>query len=139
MLVKEIMSKDIVSVSPEDTVFQACLIYRDKKVGSLLIMKDEICVGILTERDIIERAVCENKDAQNTKVKEIMSKDIVKIHALKKVEDAVELMDKNQIKKLPVFFNDSIIGIVTATDISKAGPQLSKRFIDSWVKYRIVD
>jgi len=134
MLVKEIMSKKVHTINYDNSVFDACIKYRDEKVGCLVIMKNEFCIGIVTERDLIERAICTRKNFDTTKISEIMSSDIKTIYALEKVETAIEVLKKFKIKKLPVISKDKIVGIITVTDISKARPDLSKRFIESWMK-----
>ena len=68
-----------------------------------------------------------------------MSSEIKTVHALDNLEKAIKIMEENNIKKLPVLKDENIIGIITVTDISKARPDLSKRFIDSWVKIRWED
>jgi CBS domain-containing protein len=120
------MSKDVVTVENNKSVFDACNIYRECGVGSLVVMKEGIVVGILTERDIIERVIVDQKDPKETKVEEIMSKDIKTIHASARVEKAVEIMRENKIKKLPVILNNNIFGIVTITDIANILPDISK-------------
>jgi CBS domain-containing protein len=133
MLVKEVMTKNVIGIDLHKTAFDACNLYKDKKVGCLLVTDKGDCVGIVTERDIIERIICLQKNPEETKVEEIMSKDIKTVHALDKLEKAVEIMTKNNIKKLPVIQDDEIVGIITITDISKIKPELSKRFTESWV------
>jgi CBS domain-containing protein len=120
------MSKDVVTVENTKSVFEACNIYRDCGVGSLVVMREGIVVGILTERDIIERVIVDQKDPKDTKVEEIMSKDIKTVHASARVEKAVEIMRENKIKKLPVILNNNIFGIVTITDIANTLPDISK-------------
>ena len=71
---------------------------------------------------------------EQTKVSDIMTSDPVTIHALETLEKAIEIMQIYNVKKLPVTQNDDIIGIITTTDISRARPDLSKRFVDSWIK-----
>ena len=134
MLVKEIMTKKVVTIHSNDTVFDACLKYRDEKVGCLVVIENEFCVGIVTERDLIERTLCMRKNPEKTKVSEIMSSDIKTIYALDKVETAIDVIKKFKIKKLPVISDDNIVGIITVSDISKARPEISKRFMESWVK-----
>lgn len=134
MLVQEIMTKNVITIDSDDSIFNACNIYRDKKVGCLVVTKDDFCIGIITERDLIERTICNRKNPDETKVSDIMSSDIKTIHALDTVEDAIEILKNYHIKKLPVIVDDRIVGIITVTDISKARPDLSKRFIESWVK-----
>ena len=134
MLVKEIMTKKVVTIHSNDTVFDACLKYRDEKVGCLVVIENEFCVGIVTERDLIERTLCMRKNPEKTKVSEIMSSSIKTIYALDKVETEIDVIKKHKIKKLPVISADKIVGIITVTDISKARPDISKRFMESWVK-----
>ena len=134
MLVKEIMTKKVVTIESNATVFDACIKYRDKKIGCLVVVDKGYCIGIVTERDLIERTICLRKEPEKTLVSEIMSSDIKTIYALDKIEKAIEIMEKYKIKKLPVISNDEIVGIITATDISKARPDISKRFMNSWVK-----
>ena len=134
MLIKEIMTKNPITIDENSSIFEAAEIYKKNNIGCLLILKDSKCIGIITERDIIERTICEKKDIEKTKVKDIMSTDVFTIHDLEKVEKAIEIMSKYNIKKLPVLHDNILVGIITATDISRARPDLSTRFMDSWVK-----
>lgn len=136
MIVKEVMTKKVVSIDCNATVFDGCIKYRDRKVGCLVVVDKGLCVGIVTERDLIERTICLRKDPEKTKIVDIMSSDIKTVNALDNLDRAIEMMEEYKIKKLPVIFNDRVVGIITVTDISKAKPDLSKRFIDSWVKPR---
>lgn len=134
MLVKEIMTKNVVTIRSDETVFDASIKYKDEKVGCLVVLKEDYCVGIVTERDLIERVICMDKNPKKTIVSEIMSSDIKTINALDKIETAIEKIIKHKIKKLPVISDDKIVGIITVTDISKARPDISKRFMESWMK-----
>jgi len=134
MLVKEIMTKNVVKIEEDKSVYDACIRYQDNKIGSLIITKKDICVGIVTERDIIERTICEKRDPSKTMVSEIMTKNPKSVHPLEKIENALEIMKLDNIKKLPVMKEKDIVGIITVTDISRARPDLSKRFMDSWVR-----
>lgn len=120
-------------------IIDACNKYKDYKVGCLVVIDKGRCAGIVTERDLIERTICVRRSPEKTKVGDIMSSNIKTVHALETLEKAIEIMKKNNIKKLPVILNDEIIGIITVTDISKARPEMSKRFVDSWVKPRWQD
>jgi CBS domain-containing protein len=110
------------------------MIYKEKKVGCLIVTKEETCVGIVTERDLIERIICQQRNPENTKVHEIMSHDIKVVNALDTVEKALETMEHYKIKKLPVISSEKFVGIITITDIAKARPDLSERFMESWMK-----
>jgi len=70
---------------------------------------------------------------------EIMSKDVKTVHPLDKVDEAVKIMKKFHIKKLPVIQGESIVGIITITDITYARPDMVKEFMETYVKPRWVD
>jgi len=133
MLVKEVMTKKVVTINQEQSVFDACKMYKDLKIGSLIVVENGKCVGIITERDLIERTICAKKNPETTKVKEIMSTNVKTVHQLDTLEKAIEVMFQYNIKKLPVVIEEGIVGIITVTDISKARPDLSKRFMETWV------
>jgi len=134
MLVCEIMNKKVVSIDSNKTILDAFKLYRDTKVGSLIVTENNQLVGIITERDLIEKTI--DKDLKNTLVKEIMSSNVITISPLENLETALKLMKKNRVKKLPVISSSKLKGIITVTDIAYARPELTKRFIDSWIKPR---
>jgi len=134
MLVKEIMTKNVVTIEADASVFDACMMYKEKKVGCLVVVDDETCVGIVTERDLIERSICQRRDPEKTKVREIMSQNIKVVYDLDTAEKALETMKKYKIKKLPVISSAKVVGIVTITDIAEARPEISKRFMETWMK-----
>ena len=134
VLVKEVMTRQVISIDSKKTIFDACNLYKDYKVGCLIVTDNGRCIGMLTERDIIERSICEHKNPEKTMVGEVMSSEIKTVHSLDTIDHALQIMKDNNIKKLPVIENEDIVGIITVTDISRARPDLSKRFIESWVK-----
>jgi CBS domain-containing protein len=134
MLVKEIMTKNVVTIDAAASVFDACMMYKEEKVGCLVVIDNETCVGIVTERDLIERSICQHQNPEKTKVSEIMSKNIKVVYALDTVEKALETMKQYKIKKLPVISSEKVVGIITITDIAEARPDISRRFMDSWMK-----
>ena len=134
MLVKEIMTKNVVTIDADASVFDACMMYKEKKVGCLVVVDDETCVGVVTERDLIERSICQRRDSEKTKVSEIMSQNIKVVYDLDTAEKALETMKQYKIKKLPVISSEKVVGIVTITDIAEARPEISKRFMETWMK-----
>ncbi|MBS7608829.1 CBS domain-containing protein, partial [Candidatus Bathyarchaeota archaeon] len=107
-------------------------------------------VGVLTERDVLKRVVDEGRNPDKTLVKEVMSKPPITINPDADLEDAIELMFKHKIKKLPVVENGKLVGLVTFTDLVRAQPALIraiKRFMEVYevpkslskvVKYYVV-
>ena len=138
MLVKDIMSKKVVSIEHNKTVFDACKKYKECKLGSLVVINNGVIVGIITERDIIERVILNNKQPKKTKIEEIMSKNIITIHASAKIEQAADLMKKHKIKKLPVILNNEFVGIITVTDLANIMPDFTKIQYDENQPYKFV-
>ena len=131
MLVKEAMTRNVVHIDSNKTVFEASTLLIDKKIGCLLVMENNFCVGMLTKGDIISGTICAHKDPEKTKVSEIMSSDVKTINSLDRIEEAVEIMKKNNIQKLPVVTDNKIVGIITVTDITKAAPEMLNRLMVS--------
>lgn len=130
MLVEEIMTKDVVTIDCKKTIYDACKLYKEKKVGCLVVMDNDILVGIVTERDIIERGILKDKSPKKTKIREIMSSNLRTIHALTSLEKAAQTMKDSKIKKLPVILNNKIVGIITQTDLSETIDIYSEAFED---------
>jgi CBS domain-containing protein len=130
MFVKDLMTKEIVSIEYDKTVLDACNKYKECGLGSLVVVNSGIVVGIITERDIIERVIVNKKNPKKTKIEEIMSKNIITIHASAKIEQAAKLMKKHKIKKLPVILNNSFVGIITVTDLANIMPKITKILAD---------
>jgi CBS domain-containing protein len=120
--VKEIMH-GMTIVDPDISILEAAKIMTHRKIGSILVRKrieedisaDKKYFGIVTERDIV-RLVSLNKDLRILKVHEVMN-SIITIDHTKDSDDAVNIMLKNKIRRLPVTRNGEIIGIITMKDI----------------------
>ena len=123
MLVKDVMNKNVVVGKFDVTIREATKVMNKFHIGSLVVLKEEKIVGIVTERNVLE-SVAAGKDPDATAVEDIMTKKIVTIDPDETVEAAVDLMTQNKIKKLPVVENDKIKGIITASDIVVVEPKL---------------
>ena len=118
MFVKEIMTTDVRTIRPEDTVKVLAQEMIKYKIGSLVVVEGSgEVVGIATERDIIEDIILLGKSPEEIKVRDIMTKDLVTINPSSTLEEAAELMVNHKIKKLPVIEKGRLVGIVTATDL----------------------
>ncbi len=134
MLVKDVMTKNVITIDSNLTILDAYKMYRDNKVGSLVVTDSKKCIGIVTERDLIEKAI--DKDLKTTLVKDIMTSNIRTISPSDNLDTASEIMEKYKIKKLPVIYNDNITGIITINDIVHTKPEMTKRYIETWIKTR---
>jgi CBS domain-containing protein len=126
VLVKEVMKPQPVIVQPFITVLEAAKIMRDKKIGNVIIAELQHPIGILTESDIIKKVVCEGKNAQDVSVEEAMTSPLVIIEPYISVQEALKIMGKCNIRRLPVVENNELVGIITQRDIAKMSPALTE-------------
>jgi len=124
MNIKDIMTKKIITVDKNETVRTACDKYRDFKVGCLVVTYKDNVVGMLTERDVIERTICKDKNPNSTKIFEVMTENVKTIDSYDSIEKALELIKNHKIKKLPVVTNNKLVGIITITDIAYTRPSI---------------
>jgi CBS domain-containing protein len=90
----------------------------------LLVTENNNIVGIVTERDIIERTICMDKDPNTAQVKEIMSTDVKTVDVDDRINYAISILKQHNIKKLPVIENGELVGIITVTDIAYTRPNI---------------
>ena len=117
MELKDIMVKNAVTVEPDQSVREAAKRMNLYEIGCLIVVGKDGVSGIVTERDILIKVVEASKNAEKTKVKEIMSTKLVMGTPDMDVVDAARLMLKKKIKKLPITTNGKLAGLVTFTDI----------------------
>jgi len=127
MQANEIMNTDVKTVEPKSTVQDAARKMEEFGIGSLLAVKGGKLVGIVTERDLLNKVVAKAMDSSKLKVSDIMEREVIMIGPETDVEDACEIMVEKKVKKLPVIKDDGLIGIVTATDIVSAQPKLMEQ------------
>jgi CBS domain-containing protein len=113
--IKDIMTKNVISVGADDSVFEAAEVMSSKQVSCLVIMDGELPIGIVTERDFVRRVVAK-KLPLDTKVSEIMSKSLITIDPDASIKEAARLMSSNKIRRLPVVKQNRLVGIVVAAD-----------------------
>jgi CBS domain-containing protein len=92
---------------------------REEHIGSLPITDDEQLVGMITDRDITTRVVAEAADPKMTPVGDVYSRDLISVAPDKDLEEALQLMARHQVRRLPVVENDRLVGIVAQADIAR--------------------
>jgi len=112
-------SSEIYSVAPDAMVFEAIKLMADKNVGALLVMKGEKLVGVLSERDYTRKVFLRGKSSKETRVDEIMSKDVFTTSPLEGVDKCLALMTDKHIRHLPVVDNRKVVGVVSIGDLVK--------------------
>ncbi len=119
MLVRDVMTKKVTCVEPETTIAEAAKIMRKRDIGALPVAKKNGVIGIVTDRDICCRAIAEGLDPENTPIEKIMSRHITTCFDDQDLPDAAKLMEKKQIRRLPVLdHNRHLVGMMTVGDMS---------------------
>lgn len=117
--VADIMSRDIVSLSPDDSIQYAAQQMCDIDVGIMPIADGNKLIGVVTDRDICCRAVAPGRNASQTSVKSIMSEEVVTCSPDTAISEAVELMSERQIRRLMIVDDErQLVGIVAQADVA---------------------
>lgn len=115
----EIKGKDIWTISPDDSVFDALRLMARVDVGALMVTEGEKLVGIISERDYARKVILLGKTSKETLVKEIMTKKVISIHPMQTCEECMDIMTKNRVRHLPVMEGGELLGVVSIGDVVK--------------------
>lgn len=117
--VRDIMSKDLLTISENESALKAAQMMNEKGVSSLIVLSGERPIGIITERDFIKKICLKDLRISNVKVGEMMSKIRTFASPDTTIDVAVQRMVNNRIRRLPIMENGKLIGIITVTDLAK--------------------
>jgi len=119
MLISEIMTEHVEFVTPDETLRQAALKMRDSGVGPLPVCENQGVIGMVTDRDITIRAVAEGLNPETTKVRDVMSGELICCYDDQDVDVAAHLMQSQQIRRVLVLNRDRrLVGIVSLADLA---------------------
>ena len=120
--VREVMTPNPRAIEPTTPIVEAARLMKSENVGSIPITEDSRCVGMLTDRDIVVRLVAEGKDPNSATAGEIASRDLVTIDSDQPIDEALRLMARHQVRRLPVCDEDGgLVGIIAQADIALQG------------------
>jgi CBS domain-containing protein len=123
MLVNEVMTKHVEFVGPDESLEEAARKMKDLGVGPLAVCENEGVVGMLTDRDITVRAVAAGRNPQTTKVRDVMSGELICCFEDQAVEVAAHLMRSQQIRRVLVLDRDKrLVGIISLSDLALDAP-----------------
>jgi len=122
--VEEIMTKAPVIGSPDMTIREAAFLMKSWKVGSVIIVEDGTPVGIITERDLVDKVVADNKSPSKIAVREIMSSPLITASPRDTLASAAKRMASLGVRRLPVVVGDQLMGMLTENDILRISPLL---------------
>ena len=122
--VEDVMTKEVITIDENATIKEAAEIMDKNEISCLIALRNGRAIGIITERDLLKRVIVESKNPEKTKVKTVMSSPLEVIALGTSLETALRLMFLKKIKKLPVVDKDSLLGLVSLTDIARCQPAL---------------
>ena len=124
-----------VAVSPDTTVVDALKIMAEKNIGSVVVMENDKYFGIMTERDYSRKVALKGKNSSIVKVSEIMSSDLPVVNPHDTIQHCMELMSDKNVRYMPVFENNKLVGIISMSDVVKQTILLQKETINQLESY----
>lgn len=116
--IRDLMNSNPISMPMTSTVAEAARKMRDADIGDVIVLEDSQLCGIVTDRDIVVRAIAEGRDPAKVKLGDICSRDMTTLSPTDTVEDAVRLMRDKAIRRLPVVEKGKPVGVVSLGDLA---------------------
>ena len=116
MHIRDVMTPNPRYVSPDDSIQSAAQIMRDEDTGAVPVCDNGRAVGIVTDRDIVIRAIAEGQP--NRPVRDIATRDVISVGPDTSTREAADLMSEHQVRRLPVVDGDRLVGIVSLGDLA---------------------
>ena len=120
--VKQLLAKKDIgtySVSPDTLVYEALKLMDDVKVGALIVLEEEKLVGIVSERDYARKIILQDRKSHETKVKEIMTSNVLFVTPQHSIDECLYIMSTHHIRHLPVLENSKPVGVLSVMDVVK--------------------
>jgi CBS domain-containing protein len=123
------------TVSPDETVYHALMLMANHNVGAVMVVDNGQMVGIFTERDYARKIILMGRCSLDTKIREIMTREMITIHPETTLEECMALMTKWHIRHLPILAEGHLIGIVSMRDVVQAIITKKEETIQDLEKY----
>ena len=130
--IRDIMEKNVVTIEDDKTALDAAHLISEKDVSFLVIMKKNIPIGVLSESDFVKRLAADDKKASEVIVSEIMSSNFRWVEPETEIEDAIQKMLNNNVRRLVILDNSKLAGVITQTDLT--GFLRDKLLVDKTIK-----
>ncbi|HEY5631196.1 MAG TPA: CBS domain-containing protein [Nitrososphaeraceae archaeon] len=117
--IRNIMTKAVVTIDENKTALEAARLMSERGISSLIVIKDGMPKGILTERDFIKKVCAKELHISQVKIANIMSKILTYADPDTPIEVAVQRMVNQRIRRLPIMQEGQVVGIVTVTDLAR--------------------
>jgi len=111
------LKKDVITISPDATVYDALKLMAEKKIDILVVVEKEKMEGVLSRRDFTRKMILKKKKSKKTRVGDIMTSKVIQATPNQKVDKCLSLMTKNRFSHIPVLDKDRLVGILSMADI----------------------
>ncbi len=128
---------NIVSITPDTLIYDALIIMAEKHIGALLVLEDGHLAGIFSERDYAREVELKGKTAKTTRIKVVMTTNVITVTPKNTVEECMALMSDKRIRHLPVIEDGRVTGILSIGDLVKetiAGQELLIKQLESYIQ-----
>ena len=116
--IRDIMEKNVITIGHDKTVLDAACLMKENEISFLVVLKNEEPIGVVTESDFVRKLVANDKVASKVPLSEIMSYKFRSVGPTTEIEDAVQKMLNNKIRRLLVVDDEKLVGVVTQTDLT---------------------
>lgn len=130
--VRDIMQKNVITIEHDKSALEAAKLISEKDISFLVVIKDGKPIGVVTEKDFVRKIASNDKQASKSPLSEIMSYKFRWVEPSTEIEDAVQKMLNNNIRRLLVLENERLVGVITQTDL--AGFLRSQLLIEGTIK-----
>ena len=130
--IKDIMEKNVITIEHDKTALDAACLISEKDISFLVIMKNDLPIGVLTESDFVRRLAANDKKSSEVKISDIMSSKFRWVDPSTTIENSIQKMLNNNIRRLIVLEDEKLVGIITQTDL--AGFLRNKLLVDGTIK-----
>jgi CBS domain-containing protein len=118
-IVRDVMMTNLQSVDAGASIRQAAAVMRDNDIGDVLVVEDGNLRGIVTDRDIVVRALADGRQPDATPVGDVCSPELTVVDAQAEVGEAADIMGRQAVRRLPVVENNEVVGIVSLGDLAR--------------------
>jgi CBS domain-containing protein len=136
--VRDIIRKkgnDVWSISPDATGYDAMQLMADKNAGALLVMTGDRVDGIISERDCVRKLDLQGHTSRLTRVSEIMTSDVISVQGTEKLEDCMTTMLEKNIRHLPVYDGEQLLGLISVRDVLREVVEVQKSLISQLERF----
>ena len=131
----EAKGRDVWSIAPDASVYDAIKVMAEKSIGALLVVEGGQLVGIISERDYARKVILQGRSSKTTPVREIMTSRVIYTHPDQNIEECMAVMTEKRIRHLPVLEQGRLVGVISIGDLVKSIIVEQKFIIEQLEKY----